>query len=259
MNSTRSIAALLCVAALAACSKDAAPDITAPAAGASIKFYNFAVGAPVVNFYANDTLKLTAAASATGTESKTLGTAYGAVGNGGFYSEITPASYTFQGKMVASGADSARLISSVVAAVADGHNYSMYLSGFYNATTKTAESFLVEDAYPATVDYTQAYVRFVNAISNSSPMVLYAKNTTTSVETAVGGAVGYKAAGTFVTLPPAAYDLNTRTVGSATNAIARAGVSFVAGHVYTISARGDMTITSTTATNRPILDNTANR
>jgi hypothetical protein len=33
----------------------------------------------------------------------------------------------------------------------------------------------------------------------------------------------------------------------------------VASRVYTVSARGDMTVTSTTATNRPTLDNTANR
>jgi hypothetical protein len=44
-----------------------------------------------------------------------------------------------------------------------------------------------------------------------------------------------------------------------TNAIARTAVSFSAGKVYTISARGDMTVVSTTATNRPFLDNTANR
>ena len=53
--------------------------------------------------------------------------------------------------------------------------------------------------------------------------------------------------------------LSTRYTGSSTNAIVRAGVSFVAGKVYTISARGDITVTSTTATNRPFLDNTANR
>jgi len=41
--------------------------------------------------------------------------------------------------------------------------------------------------------------------------------------------------------------------------VSLAGVSFIGGRVYTIGARGDITITSTTATNRPFLDNTANR
>ena len=41
--------------------------------------------------------------------------------------------------------------------------------------------------------------------------------------------------------------------------VTRTGVSFLGGRIYTIGARGDITVTSTTATNRPILDNTANR
>jgi hypothetical protein len=35
-------------------------------------------------------------------------------------------------------------------------------------------------------------------------------------------------------------------------------VTFIGGHIYTVGARGDITITSTTATNRPFLDNTTN-
>src|SRR5439155_7466238 len=110
-----------------------------------------------------------------------------------------------------------------------------------------------------TIDFSASSVRFVNAISNSSPMTLYAKNTTTGVEVAVGSVVAYKAAGAFTPLPGAVYDLSTRVAGSATNVITRTGVSFSAGRVYTVGARGDITVTSTTATNRPILDNTANR
>jgi len=45
--------------------------------------------------------------------------------------------------------------------------------------------------------------------------------------------------------------------------LARTGVSFVGGRVYTITARGDITVAPTTtgcaATNRTCLDNTANR
>jgi hypothetical protein len=39
----------------------------------------------------------------------------------------------------------------------------------------------------------------------------------------------------------------------------RTGVTLAGGRIYTVGARGDITITSTTATNRPFLDNTTNR
>jgi hypothetical protein len=139
----------------------------------------------------------------------------------------------------------------------DGKAYSYYLSGFYNTTTKAVESFVVEDDLPA-IDFNTTYVRFVNAISNASPMTLYAKNTTSGTETAIGGEITYKNAGAFVSIPGGTYDLSTRYAGTSTNAISRAGVAFVPGKIYTINARGDITITSTTAVNRPFLDNTPN-
>ena len=55
------------------------------------------------------------------------------------------------------------------------------------------------------------------------------------------------------------YDLNTRLAGTTANVITRAGASFLAGRVYTVGARGDITVTGTTSANRPQLDNTANR
>ncbi|HEU4564815.1 MAG TPA: hypothetical protein VFS05_09210, partial [Gemmatimonadaceae bacterium] len=59
--------------------------------------------------------------------------------------------------------------------------------------------------------------------------------------------------------PPGSYDLHARAAGSTTDLIVRTTLLFEAGHVYTITARGDMTVTSSSATNRPYLDNTANR
>ena len=251
----RFIPALLAVAVFSACSGAGIRDISAPAAGAQVKFFNFGVNAPGVNFYGNDA-KLTAITSSTGTEA-TTGTVYGGVGNGGLYSEVVPGAYTLTGK-IAAATDKDLVVASAASTLADGKFYSMYMSGFYNTTTKTSESFLLEDVLPAQ-DFNAANVRFVNAISNSSPMTLYAKNTTTSVEVAVGALVAYKGGGAFVSLPNGVYDLSTRVAGSATNVITRAGVSFVAGRVYTIGARGDITVVSTTATNRPTLDNTTNR
>ena len=249
------LASLLAAAAISGCTKNAVQDITTAPPASRVKFFNFGVGTPSVNFYANDT-KMTAIVSTTGAES-TLGVAQGGAGSGGFYDGITPGQYTLSGK-ISAAVDKDLPISTVATTIVDGKFYSYYISGIYNTTAKTAEAFVVEDPLPP-VDYTVAYVRFVNAISNSSPMVLSAKNTTTSVVVPLGAAVAYKNAGAFTAIPGGVYDISTRVAGATTDAITRTGVSFSPGIVYTIGARGDITVTGTTSANRPILDNTANR
>ena len=266
MNRSRSIAALLCVALLPACGDNAVQKITTALPGSAIKFYNFGVCGtttttttscmPSVNFYANDT-KMTAISSTTGAESP-LGTAYTAVGNNGIYSGIAPGQYTISGRMSAAGPDKDVPVSNTPVTLEDAKYYSYYLSGFYNTTAKTVESFIVEDDLPA-IDFSVSYVRFVNAIANANPMTLFAKNTTTAAETPIGAETAYKNAGAFVSLAPGTYDLSTRYTGSSTNVISRTAVAFTPAKVYTVTARGDITITSTTAINRPVLDNTANR
>jgi len=252
----RAFALLLGAAALSSCDKNAVQDITGSLPESQIRFFNFGVNAPGVNFYANDT-KLTAISSASGTES-TTGVVYGGVGSGGLYAGVEPGQYNFMGK-IAAATDKDLAISSVQTNLEAGKRYSFYQSGFYNTTAKTVEAFIVEDPFPATFDYSVALVRFVNAISNADPMTLYVMHTVDSTETAVGGAVAYQSAGAFTALPGGSYDLRTRYTGSTTNAITRTAVSFVPGRVYTITARGDITVTSTTATTRPFLDNTLNR
>jgi len=252
----RSAALLLGLTLLGACEKGGPQDILGTLPGARVRFFNFGINAPSVNFYANDA-KMTAISSTTGLES-TVGTAYGAAGANGLYSGIAPGSYTLAGR-VSAATDNNLPIASVQTNIENGKAYSFYMSGFYDATTKKVDAFVVEDPVPDSVDFSVALVRFVNASPNSTPMVLYARNTTTSAESAVGGAVAYKSAGAFVSLSPAVYDISTRPPNSSTTLISRTGVSFSGGRVYTVSARGDMTVTSTTATTRPFLDNTANR
>lgn len=256
MKTFSMMAVLLGAVTLAGCEKNGIQDITGTLPAARVKFFNFGVGAPAVNFYANDA-KMTAVFSATGAES-VLGVAYGAVGSGGFYSALNPGSYALRG-LIAAATDKDLPISTLTTTLADGKAYSFYLSGPYNAAAKTVDAFVIEDSVPAAIDFGQAYVRFVHTISNAQPMTLYAKNTTTAAEVPLGAAVAYKAGGSFAPLPAGVYDLGARLTGVATNAIARTAVSFSAGRVYTISSRGDITVTSTTATNRPFLDNTANR
>lgn len=248
------IAAVLSAAALAGCGEKTAQEITTPVStGAGVRFYNFGVNAPGVNFYANDK-KVTAITSSTGAES-TTGTGFGALGNGGNYSVLAAGAYTFTGKIAAT-TDKDLSISPVSMTIVDGKAYSYYMSGIYDATAKKVDAFIIEDALPS-IDYSQASIRFVNAISNSQPMTLYAKNTTTGVETAIGSTVAYKSAGAFAALVPGIYDLSTRVAGSSTNVITRAGVGFAGGHVYTISSKGD--INATTGTTARALDNTANK
>lgn len=262
MKKTFSLAVLLCAAVLSSCGDEGVQSIAGPVSGARIKFFNFGVGGPGVYFYANDT-KITAIGptgattsakgiSTGGTESVT-GTVYGGVGAGGFYTAIAPGAYTLKAKIAAT-VDNGLVVSNLATTLTDGKSYSFYISGIYDATAKTAESFIVEDAYPAAIDWTQAYVRFVNAVSNANPMTLYAKNTTTATEVPVGAIVAYKGGGAFTALPAGVYDLGARESGVTTNKMSRTAVSFSAGKVYTIAARGNITVTSTQS-----LDNTVNR
>jgi len=259
MTRYSSIAALLFASLLAACGTKEVQSLTGTDPQGLVRFFNFGVNAPSVNFYADGT-KMTAIQSTTGTES-TAGIAYGGVGANGAYSTIDPGPHALTGK-IAAATDKDLAISSVNATVEDGKYYSFYMSGIYNTTAKSVEAFVVEDNFAIPTDTTLATVRFVHAISNANAMTLYAKSTVTAVETAVGPEVAYKGAGAFVTLPAGAYDLSTRYTGSSTNVLTRPGVSFVARKVYTITARGDITVAPSTtcpATNRTCLDNTANR
>ncbi len=249
---------LFLAAALSGCDKNAVQEdeITGPVTGlARVKFFHFGLNGPGVNFYANDR-KMTAITSGTGVES-TTGTVYTGVGAGGSYTAIEPGPYTLKGK-IAAATDKDLAIANLPVTLTDGKLYSFYLSGLYNTTAKTQEAFLVEDNIPA-LDRSVSCVRFVNAVFNATPMTLYARNTTTNAESQIGAAAAYKAAGAFTCLPEGLYDLNTRNTGSTANAITRSGVSLIAARAYTIAARGDMTVTGTTAATRPFLDNTANR
>ncbi len=257
MNRYRVVTALLGASVLASCEKNAVQVLpTAEIPGARIKFFNFGVGAPGVNFYADNT-KMTAIQSGTGAEA-TTGVAYGGAGNGGVYLAIAPAAYTLTGR-IAAATDKNLPIATVSATIADGKYYSFYMSGFYNTTAKTVDAFVVEDPVVAPTDYTVASLRFVHAIGNANPLTLYARDTVTNNTLVVAGPVAYKGASAFTAVPSGVYDLYTRYTDSTTNKITRTAVFLAGGRVYTIGARGDITITSTTATNRPILDQTANR
>jgi hypothetical protein len=257
MNGYRTVALLLTAATLAGCDKNRVQQLPVePLLDARIKFFNYGVSAPGVNFYADET-KMTAIQSGTGSEANT-GVAYGAVGNGGAYAQIASGPHTLTGR-IAAAIDKNLPIATLNTAIDAGKFYSFYMSGFYNTAAKTSDSFLLEDLLPADIDWTAAVARFVHAIPNANPLTLYATNQVTNDTIAVGGAVAYKSGGSFAALPAGVYNLFARYTGETTNRVVRIDVSLVAGRVYTVGARGDITITSATATNRPFLDNTANR
>jgi hypothetical protein len=131
------------------------------------------VGAPAVNFYAND-VKITAVTSASGTEA-TTGTSYGSVGSGGFYAAIEPGQYTFAGKITAT-VDKDLAIATITATLEDGRNYSFYLSGFYSTTAKTVDGFVVRRFRRRST--TTGICRFVRDFQRT--LTLFA-NTATSV------------------------------------------------------------------------------
>lgn len=262
MNRYRTVAALLGALLLASCEKNAVqvlPSTDLP--GARVKFFHFGVSAPGVNFYADNT-KMTAIGSGTGAESST-GVAYGGVGAGGAYAGIAPGQHSLTGRIAAAGADKNLTIATVAATIEDGKFYSFYLSGIYNTTLKSVDAFVVEDPVVPPSDYSVAYIRFVNAISNATnPLTLYAKNTTGDTATvSVATAVAYKGASAFITIPAGIFNLFARYPDSTANKITRNAVTFLGGRVYTVGARGNITVLTTPCltTSTTCLDNTANR
>lgn len=260
MHRQLSLAVLLSAAVLSSCNwydGTGVRDISEPVPSARIKFHNFSPSSVGVNFYAND-VKMTAvltgscgspataadstSCATTGIESAT-GTAYGGLGSGGLYDAITPGQYTLTAKIAAKP----DVVATATQAIADGKYYSFFMSGVYNTTSKTAEAFVVEDPIPTgPVDYSVAYVRLVNAVSNATgPLTLYATNAETKAVAAVGGAVAYKSAGAFVSVPAGTYSLAVQYTGSTTSVISRTSAAFVGGRVYTVTARGSTATSST--------------
>jgi len=229
--------------------------------GGQIKFFNFGIGSPSLNFYANDG-KITAVISTTDREA-TTGLAYGSVFPTLSYNFLPAGDYNFKGIVPSLATDNPNtVVSSIKSPVAAGKFYSLYTCGIYNTSTKTTDAFIIEDKIPA-ISAVTASIRFVNTISNAkSGFDLVLRNTTTLTELVVANNVGYKSTSEFAEVPNGTYDIYARYPNTTANVISRTGtstVAIVAGRSYTISSRGDMTVTGSTAVNRPFLDNTPNR
>lgn len=252
------LAVLLLSTVIYSCEKNAVQIIAKPVNGAQIKFFNFALGAPSVNFYAGTT-KVSAIASTTGLENA-IGTAFGSIFPlNNAYAVLPPAAYDLMARIPTTAlVDPDLAIATINTSLLQGKNYSLYTSGVYSTITKTSDVFVVEDNLPAT-DTSGAFVRFVNVSHNANPLNLIIRNTLTAEETVVATAVPYKTASNFVKVNSGVYDLILRYPGNATNVVLRTNVSLIKAYTYSFSLRGDITVTSTTLATRPILDVTPNR
>ncbi|MEO8623243.1 MAG: DUF4397 domain-containing protein [bacterium] len=253
MTKIRFLAVLLGAAALGACEKNAVQDITKPiSGGAFVRFQNYSVSAPGVNFYANDQ-KVTAISattctpatdprcSTTGIES-TTGVVYGASANGGNYAMLAPGQYTISSR-IAAATDNGLSITTTPTTLVEGKFYTYFTSGIYNPTAKTTDAFIVEDNLPTTFDYTKALIRIVNASANAPTITagLQLQGGTEVVTVATN--LAYKSASQFVTVAPGLTDI---AVIIGTSATVFKGVSLLGGHVFTLAVRGDATSTSST-------------
>lgn len=233
---------------------------------AQIKYFNFGVNAPSVNFYANET-KVTGITSTTGSES-TTGTASGGVYPQSGYTVLPGATYSLKAQIPATAAtDHDLAIVTINQNLENGKRYTLYTSGIYNTTGKSTDGFVIEDKLPA-YNNTVAYIRLANTISNApNNLSLYMKSTSATPPVTdprlLVNNVAYKTASEFIAVPIGIYELYIRYPSApATNVISRNGTSAVnlsGGKIYTFATRGDITITSTTAATRPQIDFTTNR
>lgn len=252
-------AVLLLSTILYSCDKTDIQTIDGPATGASVKFFNFSLNSPVVNYFAND-IKVTAAVSTTGTESGTTGLAYAAVyPSTNAYAILAGGNYDLKATRPANAtADPGLIINKLTANLTEGKNYSLYMCGFYDKTAKSSDAFIMEDVLPP-VDTSAAYVRLVNVSPNANPVNLIIKNRSNNAELTVATSVAYKSGAAFVKVPQGVYDLMLRYPNTTTDIYTRTEVSVIKSNVYTFTLRGDITVGGTSATNRTFIDNTPNR
>ena len=260
-------ASVLFLTTLSSCKKNAVVDITRPYAGAQFKYYNFAINAPSVNFFANG-IKTAATFSATGLESP-AGTLYGGLVPIVGYSLSPTGSVVFRAitpstmPIVAATAQGPSIeVASVTKDVVDGKNYSFYTSGIYDYATNKSDAFILEDALPAP-DTSTAYIRLVNPGHNTSTLSLELTQTFTSVPaggppiviitTPITG-IAYKTASAYIPIRQGSYTL--RLIDAASVRIVTRGATFIFKEsIYTFTLRGNL-ITGVPAA---FLDFTENR
>lgn len=245
------------------CKEEAVLNINEPIVGARIKLYNFGINGPTVNFYSSDT-KVSAVLSATGKESIngiSFGSVYPTIGYGlspegqRELKAITPSTITTTTPNMT--------IASVTGNLVNDKFYSVFVSGVYNATTKQAEMFVVEDDFPKGLDTARTYIRVVNPGSNTSTIkVVLTKTTTVTGQPPIvedfplASGIPYKGASPFVAFKPGFYSI-TLTDAASGKVVTRTATGFLKERIYTLALRGNL-VTTTPAV-APFIDFTTNQ
>lgn len=253
-------AVLLLSTIILSCDKTDIQTIDSPVKESGIKFYNFSVNSPAVNYFAND-IKVTSAVSTTGAESGTTGLTYGTVyPANGAYATLDRGTYDFKATRPSTAAtDKNLVINKLTANVVEGKNYSLYMCGFYNATAKTTDAFILEDVLPP-IDTGFVYVRFLHVSPNANPVDFIMKRKNGPVgELSIVKNIAFKSGSAFVKIPQGVYDLIIRYPNTSVDVYNRADFSVLKSNVYTFNLRGDITVGGTTATNRTFVDAVNNR
>lgn len=248
---------ILCVIALTSCEKNAVQDLSVAPQGPQLKFYNFGVNAPAVNFYVGNQ-KVSAVASTTGAEAAG-GTVFGGVYPSTGYAAV-PGGGEISARTSSTAAANPGVTIATTSGVAmeDGKQYSFYVTGAFNTETLKADGFLLNDELPGN-DTAHAFVRFVNAgVAQAGLLTVTLKDQANPERPVINLAsdLAFKSATAFTRVPRSLYEITVRDNTSGT-VFVRTGVTFNADRVYTLSMRGNINVT--TAPTTRLIDNTINR
>jgi len=261
------IIATLGLVLLNACGKQTTfPDIIRePSANhGQVRFYNFVMNGPTVNFYANG-IKSTSIVSATGEEAAT-GVGWGGthpsigyveipVGTNVKIDAITPKNMVIPANNINNYEKSLLAASLTIPKVEGLKQYSVYLCGLWDKVTQKGKAFYIEDQLPG-VDTSKVFMRFVNSgVEEAGPLRFVVTNRDTLIGSfIISESIPYATATSFVAVPYGVYDLKLYTMQG--DSLIRNGITLNPDRVHTFALRGNILSKTPIA---PFIDNVQNR
>lgn len=224
---------LLLAAGLVACEKNtlAVEDLTAT--GGRIKFIHAGVGLPAVNFFVND-------AKVSGVSSTATGVVQGSAYGGSFpqveYATVPVGSLTLKAASRTAAAADSTIATATLTTEADKY-YTAILAG------RPGQFFTLTDDFSSASDASKAYVRFVNAVSDTARYDIYSRSDTAYV----ARNLSFRQSTAFLPVNPMSTVYEFRRAGStALLGTALTVNDYVSGRVFTVVMRGTPGTTATT-------------
>lgn len=229
-----------------------------------VRFYNFVINGPTVNFYANG-VKSTGITSTTGQE------AANGVGWGGTHpnigyveipagSNVNIESITPKNMLIpASNPNNYEpgIVSSslIIPEIEPLKQYSVYLSGYWDKVNKKSKSFYIKDEMPG-VDTASTFIRFVNSgVEAAGNLKFVVTNRDTLIGTImIDDKVPYGGASKFIAVPYGTYNVKIYTISG--DSLIRNGLALSPDRVHTFALRGDILSKKAPL---PYIDNVQNR